>query len=281
MNWILADILHGAGTSQYNGNIRQKILCKSLSQDDKRQLPSHFLRTPQFYNHGELELVNMNAFKVGVQGEDAPFHYCCPLPPDNNERFFTEYFTQQKKRNLLLDNTSNIGRCPCEYCLNNSIKLVHETVWPDNMATAPEDTSVAKAVVGRKKRQKKVTKTSPVIDIPVPTGATAQVFPFPFVNPVYSTYPFGVFPPRLYPQQQYPFGIMAPYGVGSMTPSTAAVATTTAAKRKRKRKPRFLCCRPMIIWDNNGLGTGNRPPHDPVNCRRLFMTKEEIALLEK
>lgn len=46
-----------------------------------------------FFNHSELAYINSFAAQAGMSPQDLLFQHVEKLPPDNGERFFSEYIT--------------------------------------------------------------------------------------------------------------------------------------------------------------------------------------------
>lgn len=114
---MITDILNSAGTSRYNANIRQKKTVQKYTDEEQKLVPSHYLNIPKYYNHGEVALINENTIKTGV--EFPPFLHLQIPKEDNGERFFSQYWEQQNRRNNTVTPHINNDRCQCEKCGNN------------------------------------------------------------------------------------------------------------------------------------------------------------------
>jgi hypothetical protein len=121
MRAALADTLHLTGTARYNSTIQQKIGQREygLTID----VPSHLSSVPPYFNHGHLSLINAFATELGLS---LPFGNVRELPPDNGERFFSEYLESQNKRNLEVIPHHLNARCQCDQCACNSDAIWHE-----------------------------------------------------------------------------------------------------------------------------------------------------------
>jgi hypothetical protein len=71
------------------------------------------------------------AKEVGIT--EPPFRYLTPLPPDNGERFFSEYLFEQKKRNMIVDCHPQNDRCQCEMCACKKDAIWHEHISPKTL----------------------------------------------------------------------------------------------------------------------------------------------------
>jgi hypothetical protein len=127
MSRVLADILHLAGTARYNTVVRQKAASIAMTPENRKELPAHYLRVPQYFNHSSLGIVNANAVKLG---NTIPFEDTRELPPDNGERFFSQYLEEQQQQNETVTPHINTDRCQCKKCGNNPAQLLHETISP-------------------------------------------------------------------------------------------------------------------------------------------------------
>jgi hypothetical protein len=162
MTSMLADILHLSGTARYNMNVRQKRIVRKEEKEegDKEEeesnvLPYHYMDVPPFLSHIDLEMVNINALKAGIT--DLPFKKLQALPPDNGERFFSQYFCEQKKRNYEVKPDPYNDRCQCMKCAKNQTKLLHQQVWPTNMnyVDLTDGTSQLNAISSPKKTNRR------------------------------------------------------------------------------------------------------------------------------
>jgi hypothetical protein len=260
----LADILCSAGTARYNRNIQQKYHVAGMTAEERKELPSHFLKVPQFYNHGDLDMVNKTAAAVGV--EDPPFPFVKPLPPDDGQRFFSQYFHQQKKRNLLLHHNSDNERCPCDSCFKNPVQLVHEDIWPKDLVDDVNKKPASKAggIIKKKKRKQQEEEEEEAVSVAValvekvPSGSVMPMIHPPQLHN-YGTYPYPM-PPYCFPHPMA-YGSM-PFG---LPPSYQQPVPAT--KKAKKQRP-VICCRPFAEWYANPSKNG-RPPHDQVYCRRV------------
>lgn len=115
MNEDLCDNLNLTGTCCYNVIICHKIwLAKHVC---KSPIPVGLQSIPAFFNHTELAHTNTMAVEVGYS--TVPFTDLEVLEPDNGERFFSEYFHKQDKRNKEYKNILSLV-CPCFTCNNDN-----------------------------------------------------------------------------------------------------------------------------------------------------------------
>ena len=101
MRTSLADNLNLTGTARHNLTIRHKRLLIGLTPENtaRRKIPATYEGIVGFFNHTELHHVNMIAIEAGLRGRDLPFKNVEALPPDNGERFFSEYLSWIHKQN--------------------------------------------------------------------------------------------------------------------------------------------------------------------------------------
>jgi hypothetical protein len=114
----LADNLTLHGVALYNLRIRFR---KRLTHDTKlkESLMSFFLNSPAHLNNSHLLAINNKANRAGLRG--SVYGGIEILPEDNGERFMSEYWEQQNKRNQVIHNKILIdahltGRCLCILC---------------------------------------------------------------------------------------------------------------------------------------------------------------------
>ena len=115
MRSSLADNLNLTGTARFNLSIRHKRRLIALTPENtaRKKIPSAYESVVCFFNHSELAYVNQIAIQAGAKQSSLPFQSLEPLPPDNGERFFSEYLDwlkEAKPRNDVL------GRCLCSHC---------------------------------------------------------------------------------------------------------------------------------------------------------------------
>jgi hypothetical protein len=296
MSSNLADILNLIGTTRYNCNVRQKLLLIKLSAEEKKRIPSHCLLVPMHYNHSELLLVNSNAKSLGLE---PPFQNVQILPPDNGERFFSEYLQEQKARNQNITSHVNNDRCQCPSCAGNPVQLLHEQIAPtiynqetdggytDNDAISPPKKKKArmKKEIGSSVKE---LKTTVIEELPAPVPSVPIAWPnlwnrpnyqqnlppFMFQQPQPNSHfnawqPWG---PTQYPQYPpYP-----PYLQYTQYPQNqqSSVAVLDGPKKRKAKLQTEICCLKYAIWLNTPERHG-RPPHDIENCKRKKNSNEK------
>jgi hypothetical protein len=280
MNPGLADTLHLTGTAKYNVTIRQKLKVRAMSQSQRYAIPWYFINVPPFFNHSSLAAVNQDAAAAGVPDELLPFKDLRPLPPDNGERFFSEYLQEQRKRNIIIEKHPNNDRCQCGRCGSNPKRLFHElvadgkTVYNPYTKTRTEITTTTPVAVATTKRKrpklvdiapkpKMVTSLPPsVVPQQLPTFGFPGSFGVPFP-------PFGFYSkPQIFPQPTMPW---INNTVSNQPMSLAVLPSLPRSPRKMPPRPKpkkrklqaDWCCQPYYQWccrvDRNG-----RPPHHPM-----------------
>jgi len=104
MRSSLADNLNLTGTTRFNLAIRHKrsLIGLTLENTTERiKIPAACESVLPFFNHTELAHINKIATDAGMPIDDVPFKNVEPLPPDNGERFFSEYITHMKENNMM------------------------------------------------------------------------------------------------------------------------------------------------------------------------------------
>jgi hypothetical protein len=257
MKRSLADILHMCGTAKYNANIRRKIMATKMSDEERAQVPAHFLNIPIIYHHGNLEIVNKNALSVGV--DSPPFRYVRVLKEDNGERFFSEYLQQQTERNIQIAPHLNNDRCQCIMCGCNPTQLLHQVAVPSKMLGLEqyENISDAGAVSPKKKRRvaKKDKEDEVVSTTTVVPMTTSSVNPFLMQQQYWNPAAYGM-NPMMNPVN--PFSMM----MMMMPPNFGPMH----AGRKQQQE---YCCLPYYRYITSKKPRVGRPPHDPFTCVKL------------
>lgn len=110
----LADNLNLEGTSRYNVTIRHRLTESSIPPDKKNDIPGYWRNYPSYFNHCELK--HTNDLAKAAKYPDIPFQYVRSLPDDNGERFFSEYWLEEKERQKKIPRHPLNDRCPCEWC---------------------------------------------------------------------------------------------------------------------------------------------------------------------
>jgi len=117
MRATLADNLNLTGTARYNLAIRHKWRLISLSltheNPERKKIPAAFESLVSFFNHSELACANQIAKDAGASNSNLPFQNIEPLPPDNGERFFSEYLLWKNSNKPHNDGQSH---CLCHLC---------------------------------------------------------------------------------------------------------------------------------------------------------------------
>jgi hypothetical protein len=115
----LADFLNLIGTCRHNVRMRHRIWWNQLDLEERANIIEYFAKEPMYYNHTNLSVVNQLAMEAGC--EDVPFKAVRPLPPDNGERFFGEYYMENKQR----ETCPVTKQCQCLSCSSNPSSLTH------------------------------------------------------------------------------------------------------------------------------------------------------------
>ena len=120
MRDTLADNLNLAVTARYNLAIRHKRLLLTPENteaenpiewmENRKKTPAAWEKVVPYFNHSELSYVNRMAITVGCT---PPFPSAEPLPPDNGEKFFSQYMTTLKQ---IGRKRGEEGKCLCELC---------------------------------------------------------------------------------------------------------------------------------------------------------------------
>mgnify|MGYP007080245424 CR=1 FL=1 len=131
MRSTLADNLNLTGTARYSLAIRHKRRLISLSltpeNTERKKIPAACESLVSFFNHSELAYTNQLAIDAGASNTSLPFKNVEILPPDNGERFFSEYLMWKNTNKPRNDGQS---RCLCNLC-----GVVNKTMTPQPQPT--------------------------------------------------------------------------------------------------------------------------------------------------
>jgi hypothetical protein len=107
-----------------------------MTPEERAKIPHKFRGVPVHYNHSRLDHINKLARKAGI---DKDVHQDVrELPPDNGERFFSEYLKQQKARNATLPEHPETDRCQCNMCATKPIENPYRTRSNERMLKTPD-----------------------------------------------------------------------------------------------------------------------------------------------
>jgi len=244
------------------------------SMRQRSKIPAAYEGLLSFFNHTELGHVNRLAVDAGV--DRVPFTNVETLPPDNGERFFSQYLLWMREHKPTFDDNDN---CLCDSCAGilsdqnrdgNSVKAsqnervtaqngrltVVPTCTPTKTPTAetnhnntaklasaaPGATTAHAASMQRPVQENRVEVAAQhvvnhrVNNTPVNQVHTPPIFWSSFVPSISTPMP----PPWMYP---------------AVMPFAAAL-----------RVPQY-CCNRYMQWHNADSRRG-RPPHDH-HCRRI------------
>ena len=154
----------------------------SLPPEERKKVPLCFHNAAHYTNHLELAMINQLAADAGLD----PIHKDVEvLPEDNGERFFSEYLTEQLKRDedgVTYDNVTK--RCMCKACGGRNpyarrrpLKEGAVRVAPSFLKHAPNpDASVAPAVENRQpeKQERTLAPLAPLPPINPTVGLLVQ-----------------------------------------------------------------------------------------------------------
>ena len=141
----LADNLNLAGTARYNLSIRHKrglVATENPNENPmssleyRKKIPAGWDKAVPYFNHSELWHINMLAAAVNCS---YPFPNAEILPPDNGERFFSEYLTDTIPT-LKNYRHGEMDECLCHGCTTTTTEKSVASVNDDGQTTAQEET---------------------------------------------------------------------------------------------------------------------------------------------
>lgn len=129
------DMLMLTGLAKHNTKMRHRAAVRHMPPSER---PTH--DEPRHWNHLLLQAIHDLAVKVGID----PPKFCRdarPLPEDNGERFFYEYFKQLEQRNSLakpVDPVDPVDCCRCDSCLSPPGEALQVAGQVSESLTAPQ-----------------------------------------------------------------------------------------------------------------------------------------------
>jgi hypothetical protein len=242
MRSSLCDNLNLCGTARYNLAIRQKRALISSNDSDRRRIPAGWEKVVPFWNHSELWFVNGLASKLALP---LPFPMAERLPPDNGERFFSEYMAHFKPPTPPYSD----DQCLCKLC--------EAPVVSHSLAT-----------------------TSPTenLNLNAPTAPAPPTAPPTIPSPKNATATNSLSNQNWQPQQLHGPSVQAPtaatttqqFQIVAVQPLAAMISRNNLTPfppvyRPPTRPDYEGCCDPYRAWIKR-TGKKGRPPHDGY-CR--------------
>ena len=115
MRSSLADYLGMAGIAYYNLRIDFRLKLAKMTPAKRAKVPIEFQDSPHYTNHLRLSFNNLLGRQAGLPID--VHNDVVVLQPDNGERFFYEYYLQQKNREAqAVGNDKTTKRCLCQAC---------------------------------------------------------------------------------------------------------------------------------------------------------------------
>jgi hypothetical protein len=314
MRSSLCDALNLAGTARYNLNIRHKIRISQQPLEVRQNMPSCWEVIPSYYNH--VQLVHLNRMAVDARYPDdvVPFPFVEALPPDNGERFFSEYLLQLKEiRQQYRPHRLN-DRCQCLSCASNPIPLSHEPIERRDQISPHPPVEDARLIIAEEEPGVVVLPTvvattvgAAVTFVPVHTttrrrtidmafresGVVAMTLPTPTLSILPALSPVAIhtsaerLPPSLQPSQghqafPHPFPLPLPparmmYSMPHQQQALPPIIPLNMVPPPQNL-PRFqrpYCCQKFVTWSLQANRNG-RPPHEE-SCYNRSCKKQKAA----
>jgi hypothetical protein len=229
MRRTLVDNLNLTGTARHNLLIRHKLRLSSgeITTVERKRLPAAYEGIVAYSNHLELDHINRMARACGISSGALPFQHVEDLPPDNGERFFSEYLTWMQETKAKY---SSADLCLCAIC-DTKTKTASTRPLPAIQPQPQERIGDEETVTTTPTVPLSPTVTEPVAPAhltnqPAAPAPTVQISPWQYVQPVWYPPPWMLRPP---PQQQ--------------------------------QQPQF-CCLVYRAWHNAPNRKGRPPHHD-------------------
>ena len=116
MNRHLADALNLLGTCRHNVKVRHRLWLADTALCERPKMYQQWEDLPSYFNHSDLLYINGLARLLGCKR--VPFLHTRSLPPDNGERYYSDYLIEQEVRDKLPSHPTN-DLCPCRECVTN------------------------------------------------------------------------------------------------------------------------------------------------------------------
>jgi len=285
MRTTLVDNLNLTGTARHNLMIRHKLRLTGVTPGSRKKIPAACENILPFFNHSELAHVNTVAAAAGLSPQQLPFQNVEALPPDNGERFFSEYITWLNETKTKYDSES---RCLCQVC--DTVPLPGEQSQPQQNKIVNEKTSTptptptpANTVVQRappEVNNKPTAEASPKIDSTTTDRvhqSANSVYPTVQVNgeqtlqqqhQLNSVMRQGW---QAQPQQLHQHSTAHPMMMGYYSPQVFTPWIGTPYTFMAPAPSINFCCGRYRHWYNTPSRRG-RPPHDD-HCQRLLLRR--------
>jgi hypothetical protein len=285
----LIDTINHAGLARHNTKIRWRLSMDLLSSAKRDAVPFYFRRLVRHYDHSRLQLVNQMARSAGISRD--VHQDVRPLPEDNGERFYGDYYLELLEREKTVPVTQDIGRCRCRDCSGSMTllpfqRMVTPTAPPADTTSTCEEQGKADATVLvplpmttpsiPQARLGPISRLSPVVQTPLqcpPLCFWSQQPAYYYAAPPY----YQQLPPQSLPfvlahQQQ----LLAHQQLASR-PIVPGVYSSQP--RRTRRKPKVVdyqrCCKKY--WKYHAVdkpgGRMGAPPHCldcPVRKHRML-----------
>jgi hypothetical protein len=268
----LIDTINHAGLARHNTKIRWRLAMDLLSSAERDEVPFYFRRLVRHYDHSRLKVVNRMARLAGIEHD--VHRDVRPLPEDNGERFYGDYYLEVLEREKTVPVTKDIGRCRCGTCAGGTTLLPFQMLLaaPVPAATStseePRDTTATEtnmttaALLPLPSCTASITRAAPVKAERQQQCPPPVCFSWPSMPIYYYAPPYQQLPPLpfvLAHQQQ----LLAHQQRASLPP---IIAVPSNQEPRRKRKPQvvdYRCCKKY--WKYNVVdkpeGRMGAPPH--------------------
>jgi len=145
----LADALNLNGTARHNVNIRHRLALTSLPHEERPKVIAFWANSPSYYNHSMLGYINGLATAAGYS--TLPFKSVRQISDDNGERFFSEYFIQEKSRAKTRPTSALNDLCHCVECCSltggnprNVLPVSVTTVFSPTVPLRQQDSTITR-----------------------------------------------------------------------------------------------------------------------------------------
>jgi hypothetical protein len=254
MRRTLVDNLNLTGTARHNLLIRHKLRLSSgeITTVERKRLPAAYEGIVAYSNHLELDHLNHMARACGISSGALPFQHVEALPPDNGERFFSEYLTWMQETKAKY---SSADLCLCAICdtttTTASTRPMPAIQPQPQVRIGDEETATLTLTPQPQVRVGDEETATPNLTVPLSPTVTQPVTPADLTNQPAAPAPVVQIVPWQYSQ---PVWYPPPWMLRPPPPS-------------QQQQPQF-CCLVYRAWHNAPNRKG-RPPHHGRCWRRI------------
>jgi hypothetical protein len=263
----LIDTINHAGLARHNTKIRWRLWMDLLSSAERDAVPFYFRRLVRHYDHSRLQLVNQMARAAGISHD--VHKDVRPLPEDNGERFYGDYYLELLEREKSVPVTQDNKRCRCSACSGSLTPLPFQVMSTEPPAaaasTCEEDVWATATNATRNATALLVPSNTGIHRAPVKTPQPQLCPPISFWPPIYY---YGPAYHQLPHPQSLPFVLAHQQQLLANQQQAIVPVVSHTSQPRRRRNPKAVveyqrCCKKY--WKYHAVdkpeGRMGAPPH--------------------